>query len=113
MPGDSVRALLRDRSGNVWVATDLGLARMNPAARTAFALLPSPLEPNTLSDSSVRALYVDSRGMIWVGLGSGRIDVIDLKAERMSHLQLGGSQAHRDVQSFVEAADGSVWVGTQ
>jgi len=113
LPGDSVRGLLQDRSGNIWVATDLGLARTNPNARTAFSLLPSPLEQNTLSDTSVRGVYVDTRGRIWLGLGSGRIDMIDLKAGRMQHLQLSGNQLHRDVQTFIEAADGSILVGTQ
>jgi diguanylate cyclase (GGDEF)-like protein len=113
LPGDSVRALLQDRSGNIWVATDLGLARTNPNARTAFSLLPSPLEQNALSDTSVRGIYVDTRGRIWLALGSGRIDMIDLKAGSMQHLRLGGSQIHRDIQTFVEAADGSIWVGTQ
>lgn len=113
LPGNSVRSILRDRSGNVWVATDLGLARTYPDARSAFAVLPSPLEPNALSDTSVRSLYVDRRGLIWIGLSSGRIDMIDLKAGQMHHLRLEGAQVHRDVQSFVEAADGSIWVGTQ
>ncbi|GGY20013.1 GGDEF domain-containing protein [Rhodanobacter panaciterrae] len=113
LPGDSVRGLLQDRSGNIWVATDLGLARTNPNARTAFSLLPSPLEQNALSDTSVRGIYVDTRGRIWLGLGSGRIDMIDLKVGRMSHLQLGGNQIRRDVQTFVETADGSIVVGTQ
>ena len=113
LPGNVVRALLRDHAGNLWAATDLGLARTHPAARTAFSLLPSPLEEMALSDTSVRGLYVDSRQLIWVGLGSGRIDMIDLKRGRMRHLKLGGSQVHRDTQSFVEAADGSIWVGTQ
>ena len=113
LPGDVVRAVLRDRSGNIWAATDLGLARTRPDARTAFSVLPSPLEPNTLRDTSVRGIYVDSRQLIWLGLGSGRIDMIDLKQGRMSHLELGGGQVHRDTQSFVEAADGSIWVGTQ
>lgn len=113
LPGDSVRDLLQDRSGNIWVATDLGVANTNPNAREAFSVLPSPLTQNTLSESSVRAVHVDSRGLIWLGLGSGRIDMIDLKAGRMAHLQLGGSQIHRDVQSFVESADGAIWVGTQ
>lgn len=113
LPGDSVRDLLKDRSGNVWAATDFGLASTQPGIRTAFSVLPSPLEPNTLRDSSVRAIYVDSRGLIWLGLGSGKIDVIDLKAGRMQHLELDGSQKGRDVHSFVEASDGSIWVGTQ
>ena len=113
LPGDSVRALLRDRAGNVWAGTDLGLARTYLGGRIAFAVLPSPLEQNTLSDTSVRGLHVDSRGLIWIGLSAGRIDVIDLKAGRMHHLRLGGTQTLRDVQAFAEAADGSIWVGTQ
>ena len=113
LPGDSVRSLLQDRSGNIWVATDLGLAHTNPNARMAFSLLPSPLEQNALSDTSVRGIYVDTRHRIWLGLGSGRIDMIDLAAGRMSHLQLSGNQLHRDVQTFVETADGSILVGTQ
>ncbi|MEO7050142.1 MAG: diguanylate cyclase [Rhodanobacter sp.] len=113
LPGDSVRALLHDRTGNVWVGTDLGLARTYPDARSAFAVLPSPLAQNTLSDTNVRALYVDSRGLIWIGLSAGRIDMIDLNAGQMHHLRLGGVQVHRDTQSFAEAADGSIWVGTQ
>ncbi|MFA6231827.1 MAG: diguanylate cyclase [Rhodanobacter sp.] len=113
LPGDSVRDLLQDRSGNIWAATDLGVASTNPNARTAFSVLPSPLTQNTLSESSVRAVYVDTRGLIWLGLGSGRIDMIDLHAGHMTHMQLGGSQIHRDVQAFVESGDGAIWVGTQ
>ena len=113
LPGDSVRALLRDRADNLWAATDLGLTRTHLGDRGAFSVLPSPLASNTLSDTSVRGLYVDSRGLIWIGLSAGRIDVIDLPAGQMRHLRLGGTQTLRDVQSFIEAADGSIWVGTQ
>lgn len=113
LPGDSVRALLQDREGNIWVATDLGIAHTHPNARTAFSLLPSPLHQNMLTNNSVHGVYVDTRGRIWLGLGTGRIDVIDLKAGNMLHLQLGGSQALRDVQSFSEAADGVIWVGSE
>ncbi|HEY1588910.1 MAG TPA: two-component regulator propeller domain-containing protein, partial [Rhodanobacter sp.] len=113
LPGDSVRGLLQDRSGNIWAATDLGLAHTDPNARTAFSLLPSPLKQNALSDTSVRGIYVDTHSRIWLGLGSGRIDMIDLAAGHMKHLQLGGDQIHRDVQAFVETPDGSILVGTQ
>jgi diguanylate cyclase (GGDEF)-like protein len=113
LPGNSVRALIQDRSGNIWVATDLGIARNDPGARTAFSLLPSPLEQNTLSDTNVHGVFVDSRERIWLGLGAGHIDMIDLKSASMHHLHLGNSQSHRDVQAFSEASDGSIWVGTE
>ncbi len=113
LPGDTVRDLLQDRTGNIWAATDLGLAHTDVNARTAFSLLPSPLPQNMLSNGSVRAIFVDTRKRIWLGLGAGHIDMIDLQAGRMTHLQLGGNQVHRDVQSFVQTADGAIWVGTQ
>ncbi len=113
LPGNSVRALMQDGSGNIWVATDLGIARNDPYARTAFSLLPSPLEQNTLSDTNVHGVFVDSRERIWLGLGAGHIDMIDLKSASMHHLHLGDSQSHRDVQTFSEAGDGSIWVGTE
>ncbi|MEO9216043.1 MAG: two-component regulator propeller domain-containing protein, partial [Rhodanobacter sp.] len=113
LPGSSVRALLQDRSENIWAATDLGIARNDPNARSVFSLLPSPLEQHSLSESNVHGIYVDSQQRIWLGLGAGHIDLIDLARGSMQHLVLRGSQAQRDVQAFSEAGDGSIWVGTQ
>lgn len=113
LPGNTVRGLLQDRSGNVWAATDLGLARTNPQARTAFSLLPSPLASNALSDTNVHSVFVDSTGRIWIGLGGGHIDMMDLVSGRMRHLHLEGVQTRRDVRGFAETDDGTIWVGTQ
>ncbi len=111
LPGDSVRALLIDVSGNLWAATDLGAAHTDTHARMVCSLLPSPLDPRGLADTNVHAILVDSRQRIWLGLGGGKIDLIDLRAGVIHHLQLGGVQQHRDVQAFAEALDGSIWVG--
>lgn len=112
LPGDSVRALLRDQQGNIWAATDLGVARYNPNARKAFAVLPSTHTEHALSNTNVRGIFVDSRRRIWLGLSGGNIDVIDLEHGVVRHLQLTGTQARRDVQAFAEMPDG-IWVGTQ
>lgn len=113
LPGDTVRALLQDRTGNIWLATNLGLAVMNPAKRVAFALLPSPSHVNALSSSNVHDVFVDSRDRIWLGLDSGRIDVIDLAAGTTRHLRLQGRQSHRDVLAFAEMPDGAIWIGSE
>lgn len=113
LPGNSVRALLQDRSGNVWAATDLGLGRTDPGKHVAFALLPSPMSSDALSDPSVRSLFVDSRKRIWVGLSSGHLDMIDLQTGTIRHLSMRGNQARRDVQAFTQTDDGTIWVGTQ
>ena len=113
LPGDSVRALLQDHSGDIWIATDLGVARNNPYARTAFALLPSARADHTLANTNVRGIYVDTRRRIWLGMSAGLIDVIDLDKAQIKHLQLGGNQTRRDTQAFAETPDGTIWVGTQ
>ncbi|MBB6183126.1 diguanylate cyclase [Oleiagrimonas soli] len=113
LPGDTVRGLLEDASGNRWVATDLGVARDDGRARTAFSVLPSPLRPRTLANPNVHGVFVDSHDRIWLGLGMGRIDVIDPDRQHLRHLRLGGSQAHRDVQAFAEDPNGRIWIGSQ
>jgi len=113
LPGDSVRDLLQDSSGNLWVATDLGVARYNPDARKAFALQPSTSDSRSLANTNVRGIFVDSRQRIWLAMSAGRIDVIDLADGAIRHLELNGVQARRDVQAFAEMPDGTLWVGTQ
>lgn len=113
LPGDSVRALLLDASGNVWAATDLGAARTNARPLPAFTLLPAADARHSLSDPNVRSILVDTRQRIWLGLAAGHIDVVDLAAGAIRHLRLGGLQLRRDVQSLAEAPDGAIWVGTQ
>ncbi|WEN16875.1 diguanylate cyclase [Rhodanobacter sp. AS-Z3] len=113
LPGDSVRSLLLDRTGNLWAATDLGVARTHPGRHTAFSLYPSPLNPDALSAPNVRNIFVDTRKRIWLGLASGHIDVLNLQAGSISHLRLAGSQLQRGIHTITEAADGSIFVGTQ
>jgi len=112
LQGDSIRDLLFDRSGNMWAATDLGVAHTNTQAQMVCSLLPSPLAPFGLSESNVQGMLVDSRQRIWLGLGNGHIDLIDLKQGTLQHLVMGGAQSHRDVLAFTETPDGAIWVGT-
>ena len=113
LPGDITRDVFQDSTGNIWVATELGAAHYDPNGRKVFSVLPSPLESHTLSNANVHSVFVDPRGRVWLGLGMGRIDVLDLGKGTMRHLQLGGEQAERDVQAFVVAPDGSIWAGAQ
>jgi diguanylate cyclase (GGDEF)-like protein len=114
LPGDSLRALMKDRAGNIWVASDLGVAHTQPNARSVFSVLPAANgNEHGLSGTNVRGIFVDSKARIWLGLSAGQIDVIDLHEGSIRYLQLGGNQTHRDVQSFAETSDGAIWAATQ
>ena len=112
LQGDSIRDLLSDQAGNMWAATDLGAAHTNTQAELVCSLLPSPLAPFGLSESNVQGILVDSRQRVWLGLGNGRIDLVDLRQQHLLHLALGGAQSHRDVLAFDETPDGTIWAGS-
>jgi diguanylate cyclase (GGDEF)-like protein len=113
LPGNAVRALLLGQAGNVWAATDLGVARSNAKASIAFPMLPSSDVAHSLANPNVRSIHVDTRGRIWLGMAAGEIDIIDPVTATVRHMRLTGKQLRRDVQSVAEAPDGSIWIGTQ
>lgn len=65
-----VQALLRDRSGALWVATRDGLARRGPDGEWAV-FRSSGSDPWSLPLDVVLALFEDTRGVIWVGTYGG------------------------------------------
>lgn len=111
LPGNTVRALL-EHAGNVWAATDLGLARSNAAGAVAFPVLPGADPAHALGNPNVRSILIDSVGRVWLGMAAGEVDVIDLATATVRHLLLTGKQSRRDVQNLAEGPDGSIWVGT-
>ncbi|HTQ81243.1 MAG TPA: two-component regulator propeller domain-containing protein [Thermoanaerobaculia bacterium] len=100
--GDRVGALLRDRSGVVWVGTwGQGLARYDPAARAFLTLRYSPNRPEGLSHPEVVRTLAARDGTIWVGTNGNGVDVFDRNWRR-----IGGYRP--DPRDPAALSDGSV-----
>lgn len=115
--GDRIGALLRERSGVVWVGTwGQGIARHDPRSRAFRTLRHSPNRPDGLSHpAAVRALEMRD-GTLWVGTNGNGIDVLDRAGRR-----IGGHRpdpAHPaalsdgSVTCLAQGPDGTIWVGT-
>lgn len=110
--GDITRALMQDRAGTVWIATELGISRLAAGPASVLTLPASATGGRSLSHAVVHTVFVDSRRRIWLGEGRGRIDVVDLAAGTLRRIALGGRQADRDVQALAELPDGTVLAGS-
>lgn len=107
--GDRIGALLRDRSGVVWVGTwGQGLARHDPAARAFRTVRHSPQRAEGLSHpAAVRAMQMQD-GTIWVGTNGKGIDILDERYRRIGGHALGDAS----VTCLAQATDGTIYVAT-
>ena len=105
--GDRIGALLRDRSGVVWVGTwGEGVARHDPSARAFRTIRHSPTKPEGLSHpAAVRAMQMGD-GTIWVGTNGNGVDVLDASLRRIRGYPLGA------VTCLAEGRDGTRYVAT-
>lgn len=113
LAGDLVRALYRDRIGNLWAATQLGVSWTDLNPHAARALFASNKAGRGLADPNVAAIATDHKKRVWLGLGLGMIDVLDLEKGSIQHLRLPGKQSEREVQCLMVDQDGAVLAGSR
>ncbi|HMG66178.1 MAG TPA: two-component regulator propeller domain-containing protein, partial [Chitinophagaceae bacterium] len=123
---DSVRALLEEDDGTVWVGSVNGLDRLD-IKTGKFTHIGDKSEAGlSLSHDHVRVLYQDKAGTIWVGCGSpfftegpkpwqGGLYKLD-KAGKITHYQHNekdsSSLMDNTVRAIFEDSRGVFWVGT-
>jgi ligand-binding sensor domain-containing protein/signal transduction histidine kinase len=99
---DFVRALAEDHNGLLWVATDDGLFWVRNGR------LERADKPLGLPVFNVHAVLEDRTGRIWVG-GSR---LYSLKDGQSHEYSLPDNDSRNKVKSFLQTADGTIWVGT-
>jgi ligand-binding sensor domain-containing protein len=123
---DTVRAILEDREGILWIGTHGGLDRLDPETGKVFLYQNIPNDSSSLSSNIVRALYEDRDGTLWVGTGStfpneggaeeGGLNRFDRKTGRFTRykhdLKNLNSLINNKVRAIFEDSKGVFWVGT-
>lgn len=122
LPHQSIHAALKDGSGNVWIGTKSGLTRISiDGARARH--LPLPVrQRRPLSPIGVNALWMDSKGTLWVGTNGSGVFLIPRyeQARDFPDLTRFGSTSTFD-SSFTDDAiwcvyedrRGTMWFGTE
>ena len=106
LPSATVRSLLADSEGRLWVGTTAGLAWFD---RENEVFIPV----TTTGGATIRALMEDADGSLLVGTegqGAYRLDRRDGSAVR---LDLGPGSDTLVIRAFVDDMDGRLWVGTE
>jgi signal transduction histidine kinase/ligand-binding sensor domain-containing protein len=101
--GFDVYSILRDRAGDLWFGTNLGLVRFRGSARTLFTTA------DGLPSNDVKALLEDRNGTLWIGTYGG---VARRDSERFTALTMKDGLTSNTVRALHEDGDGALWIGT-
>ncbi|NQZ13070.1 MAG: GGDEF domain-containing protein, partial [Algicola sp.] len=105
-----------DSHNNLWIGTNSGgLDLYQPKSQSFIHYRHAVTNPHSLSNNTIRALYEDSNGTLWIGTDGGlnRFDAQTQQFESFQHQPSNPqSLSHNRVSCIVEDAQGILWVGT-
>ncbi len=101
---DFVTDLCKDREGNIWIATDLGLNRFKDGGFTTYTI------KDGLVSNSVRTLYLDRDGSVLIGTTKGGLN--RFQNGKISSLTLTGLDSTMRVMSICRDWEQALWVAT-
>lgn len=109
--GDNmVRSMVKDRAGQIWAGTNLGISRTDPSTLTIDSIFASS-RPEGLTDPNVLALSTDRDGRAWLGLKDQGVALLDPKLGKISMVAKAGEVLAGGVISLKSLDDGNVWMG--
>lgn len=113
IPSNLIRDIIRDKDGNIWLATDQGLASFDEKNET-FYTYKKNTDKYSICDDNVINLYQDNLGVIWVGTFGGVSKFFpnnDFRVYRNDPTD-NNSLSSSSVCGIYEDDEGNVWIGT-
>ena len=114
LPGNYVKDILRDSSGNLWVGTDNGLAKYNEQTENFATYKNKIYDKTSLVNDEVFSIQEDESGLIWIGTYAG-ISMFDPNTN-IEHYKKDpfdeNSISDNSIHGIYEDKDGLLWVGT-
>lgn len=111
---NSVYAILQDRRGYMWFATEDGLHRYDGYRFHIYRH--DPADPHSISDNFIVSLLEAADGSIWVGTynrGLNRYDPLTDRFTRYRHDAADAASLANDIiLALAEDGQGHIWVGT-
>ena len=106
-----------DEDGNLWIATQNGLNKLNSDRNSFTRFFYSPDNPHSISSNDIIAVSVDKAGILWVGAWNGKLSKANLNQKPFGLINQDpanrNSLPNNNVTAILEDADGILWIGTE
>jgi ligand-binding sensor domain-containing protein len=85
LAGNMVNDLYVDSTGNLWIATSMGLDRLSVAGKRFIHYHNDPSFSKSLSNDEVLAIYEDRGGVLWFGTSTGGVNKYDRQRDNFAY----------------------------
>lgn len=122
---DGIHIIFRDRKGKIWIGNKTGLHQVQltpqgtgkPSAVSFIHYYHHAQNPNSLSDSIIKTIYEDHKGMLWIGTDNGlnRFNPTTGMFTRYFHDPDDPHSLSNNIfyqKSITEDLQGNLWLGT-
>lgn len=75
LASDVLQTVIEDKAGIVWIGTDKGLDRFDPAKNKFEHFVPDPEDEKSISDFAIRYIFEDADQQIWIGTINGGLNL--------------------------------------
>ncbi len=113
-PDEAIRVILKHKqTHDYWFGTIGGTYIVNPDQGKYISLRNVPDDPASVSDNSVRSLYVDRDGSVWIGTYHGGVNMYSALSRQFQQVVQEGKLHFKVASAMVSDANGNLWLGTE
>ena len=112
---DRIKFIFEDLKNNIWVATENGLNKL-PVTKNFIQYRHYPIRDKSIGGRIVNSLFESDDKILWVGIGGGGFDKIDLKTNIIEHFKnnpkIKNTLVSDDVTAIFEDSEKDIFIGT-
>ena len=111
LSSNTVNAIVKDRYGLMWFATEDGLNKFDGTGVTIYRNKPD--DPKSLQANEILCLHEDKAGNLWVGTSGGSISMYDRQHDSFINYPAGNRNnqiSHNVIRRICSDNKGSIWI---
>lgn len=106
---DYINTIAKSRDGSIYAGTTNGIARVASSDHSIVSYKGSNKDERNFTNLNINQVFVDSRGLIWVGTREG-IEVYDVKSDTLYNICLSERFPNPFILGIIEGTNHTMWV---